>query len=487
MRCEQFAGQFSQRTLQTEQVGHVGMNLRIGIAPHGQVALRVVSRQKDVFGGMAAAEEPEMGAGGHDAGDARHHVHAVGDLHVVGLGIIARTPEQGQFIIRKLDARVFAEQGPDLFRPRLEQYFFQPRSRAAHLRDIHIGRIESLGGVILIGPVAETQPRSAVVGHDDNGRPPVAAGEIERHAHGLVEGQHLGNHPHGVLGVRRHIDAAALNHQEKAVFMPVQHLQRLGRHLGQRRLFGIVPVEVVTHVPLREERPHGAFAVVGAERRGILLDKRRAAAAQIRPHGVRDLLPAAAEHHVQVVARHLRRQRGIGVAGVVVRSAGGGRRMAEIDRHDESRSLSPVVLGRFEQRRQRLTGLSGFDLDDILRGIGRRIDRNVARLLGHARHVGRHGRGRAGNRRIGREAPDQPAKAGIEVERPLRRVVVEFIPARRGEDARGGPVGNHHDDVAHRGDGFAVEGLRPGRQRGEEQKQQNCTFFHHNSLRFYGR
>ena len=41
--------------------------------------------------------------------------------------------------------------------------------------------------------------------------------------------------------------------------------------------------------------------------------------------------------------------------------------------------------------------------------------------------------------------------------------------------------------VAHRGDGFAVEGLRPGRQRGEEQKQQNCTFFHHNSLRFYGR
>mgnify|MGYP001093397859 FL=1 len=161
--------------------------------------------------------------------------------------------------------------------------------------------------------------------------------------------------------------------------------------------------------------------------------------------------------------------------------------MAEIDRHDESRSLSPVVLGRFEQRRQRLTGPSGFDLDDILRGIGRRIDRNVARLLGHARHVGRHGRGRAGDRRIGREAPDQPAKAGIEVERPLRRVVVEFIPARRGEDARGGPVGNHHDDVAHRGDGFAVEGLRPGRQRGEEQKQQNCTFFHHNSLRFYGR
>ena len=36
------------------------MDLRIGIAPHGQVALRVVSRQKDVFGGMAAAEKPEM-------------------------------------------------------------------------------------------------------------------------------------------------------------------------------------------------------------------------------------------------------------------------------------------------------------------------------------------------------------------------------------------------------------------------------------------
>lgn len=177
------------------------------------------------------------------------------------------------------------------------------------------------------------------------------------------------------------IDAAALNHQEKAVFMPVQHLQRLGRHLGdgcsasfRRGRNSCSPARRATTRDLCRRR-RGS--------RGILLDKRRAAAAQIRPHGVRDLLPPPRQD--RRTSRLPLPKSGPPAADRRGGSSGAKRRrrrgwQKSTVRHDESRAFP----GRrpLEQRRQRLTGPSGFDLDDILRGIGRRIDRTLPACWG---------------------------------------------------------------------------------------------------------
>ena len=59
MRCEQFAGQFSQRTLQTEQVGHVAVSYthldvykrqELGTIFQSQVAVKIVLLNNSLLG-----------------------------------------------------------------------------------------------------------------------------------------------------------------------------------------------------------------------------------------------------------------------------------------------------------------------------------------------------------------------------------------------------------------------------------------------------
>ncbi len=181
--------------------------------------------------------------------------------------------------------------------PRLSS-IFRVRSRAAHLRDIHIGRIESLRRNPY-KPRRRNSARSAVVGHDDNGRPPSRRAKSSA-TPTPCRRQHLVITPTGSLACA-HIDAAASTIRKKpfsclsstSSALAVISASEAVRHRSGRGRNSCSPARRATTRGLCR-RKRGT--------RGILLDKRRAAAAQIRPHGVRDLLPAAAEHHVKSLA-----------------------------------------------------------------------------------------------------------------------------------------------------------------------------------------
>ena len=112
-------------------------------------------------------------------------------------------------------------------------------------------------GVVGVGRYGHDLARVAVVGRDDEQRVGVRAGEVDTDLDRAIECDGLADLPARVGGVILLVDRGAFDlEKEPRTSRPIQELDGLCRHLGERRLAGR-PVVLATHLWLRDVRRVG--------------------------------------------------------------------------------------------------------------------------------------------------------------------------------------------------------------------------------------
>jgi len=144
------------------------------------------------------------------------HILTHSFFHVIGLFIIFRTLQFGQFFIGKVYIGIFFEYFFYLFRLFIDQYFLQALTCTLVFRNISKKLIDSSFIITFQISTPDSKTTIPVIGQNNYRCFPVFLGKINGGSNSLVKSQIFCYAAYSIIAVCDPIDFTAFNHKKKA-------------------------------------------------------------------------------------------------------------------------------------------------------------------------------------------------------------------------------------------------------------------------------